>query len=266
MVDRIKVYGERNTGTNFVERCLRQMTSVHVIPGNLPPGLQRFHKLISDILPRETANRLIEGERDRLFRRSIGKNLGWKHARTPVGPMDGSAYPAGVGIVTLRKNPYSWLLSLHRRPYAADRAEYRAHLPFAEFVKMPWPTRTRENGPPFYETPMDLWCDKVASYALLDAIAPTAHLTYEEVLRDPARSFRTVSADLDIPLVTDGIDLQTATKRDPSSFEHYKRYYLGEEWRAKLDPETVEFINAHLDADLVARSGYRIIEPSELKA
>lgn len=265
-VARIKIYGERNTGTNLLERALAQSCDAFVYPGNAPRWRMTLYHHLRRIGPREMTDRLIEADRDRFFIGSFARNLGWKHARVPVPPPPGFTLPEDLGFVTLRKNPYSWLLSLHKRAYAGSGRAARTAAPFETFLDMPWSTVRRECGPPVYPSPTAIWCDKVASYAALDAIRPTVHLRYEDLLADPAAALRAVEAGLGVHIRAEAADFATPTKGDAGSFEGYRSYYLEEKWRAKLTPAVVARINADLDPDLVTRMGYALIAPSDIAA
>lgn len=264
-IQKIKIFGERNTGTNLIERALLEASTVFVYPGNLPSGTLRLHAYLFRMVPaRKTVERLIEKDRDRLFTRRYDYSLGWKHARTPVPPPKGEALPEGLAFITVRKNPYSWLLSLHRRPYAAHDPQQLSALPFSEFLRTPWRTAGRENARSVYDSPVDLWCDKVASYAGLDELRPTYHMRYEDFLDDPERALTTVGGTLGFDVRPQDADFDSPTKGDSGSREKYRSYYLTERWREKLTAEDVAFINARLDAELVRASGYDIVDPHSL--
>jgi hypothetical protein len=262
-VNQVKIFGERNTGTNLLERALRQACDAFVYPGNLPQMRQRVHAMAACLAPHDLAHRLIEADRDRFFERCFTYSLGWKHARVPE-PRAGSTYPEELGFVTIRKNPYSWLLSLHRRPYSVLNGKLRSAASFGEFLRMAWPTVSRENAPPVYETPIHLWCDKVASYGKLDGLRPTVHVRYEDILAHPDSVFEQIDRTLDIAISFDRKILDEATKRDGKHFEDFRSYYLQERWREKLDAESVNFINRMLDPVVVASSGYCLIDPAEV--
>lgn len=270
-VGRIKVYGERNTGTNLLERALGEATDLHIHPGNAPRWrMTAYHyarKLGVTAAAAEALDRLIEADRDRYFAGAgFARTLGWKHARTPPTAPPGFETPADLGYVTLRKNPYSWLLSLHKRAYAGRGRAARSAQTLTAFAATPWPTVRRECGPEIYPTPMAIWCDKVASYAALDALRPAVHLRYEDMLADPAEALRAIGVGLGVAVRPEAANFDTPTKGDPGSGDRYRAYYLEERWRAKLDPETVAAINAGLDAELVRRMGYAMIDPAEVAA
>ena len=87
----------------------------------------------------------------------------------------------GIAFVALTKNPYSWLLSLHRRPYhyKGDRGQ-----DFDRFITQPWETQGRDRGPSAFEHPVAMWNEKNRSYLRMGDEVPFIHITYEELLAD----------------------------------------------------------------------------------
>src|SRR5690554_5707917 len=98
----IKVYGERNTGTNYLEQLLELNVDLPRLPGVVPSFVARL-------------DRGAEASRDAWFRLTRRWNLGWKHQAAPTPAQRASWRCGGVLFVTLTKNPYSWALSMHRR-------------------------------------------------------------------------------------------------------------------------------------------------------
>ena len=177
-LDLIKIYGERNSGTNYLEQVLELNFDLRLAAGNYPVSHHALYRAIGLVLPDERAFRVIEGLRDGYDHRHFDRSLGWKHAQVPV-QAGGAGYPPGTGFLTLTKNPFAWLVSLYRRPYS--NRKYGSHrgkvvpatgTPFSEFIRAPWPTVGRENGPEEYSNPVSMWGIKTASYFNLGDIGP----------------------------------------------------------------------------------------------
>jgi hypothetical protein len=66
----IKILGERNTGSSYLERLLQRNLQIECLRGGLPRPLER-------LIPKP------ERARDLFFRVTRGQNLGWKHAMAP---------------------------------------------------------------------------------------------------------------------------------------------------------------------------------------
>lgn len=97
---RFVVFGERNSGTNFVAALLKR---------NFPS--------------------LIECRGDRGL--SGGFDFGWKHGFPAM-----ISAPPGVIAVCVFRHPETWVGSLHRKPWHAD-ASLR-DIPISDFIRRPW--------------------------------------------------------------------------------------------------------------------------------
>lgn len=256
-VTRIKIFGERNTGTNFVENLVRDNLAVGLCPGNLPRILQGTYNLVYRALPYPLAFRLVEGDRDRRFAAHFDRHAGWKHARTPNLPAGRSRYPDGLGFIAVVKDPYAWLLSLHRRPYQGVRHSFAAPLPFAEFLRAPWPTVGREHAPAEYPNPVRMWNDKVAAYDALHAHGPAMVVAYERVIEDIEGFVREAAATFGLEAPARVRIRSASTKKDDSrSTEDIVRHYRSRDWAKGLSAEDLAFIDAELDQALRERFGY----------
>jgi hypothetical protein len=239
----VKIYGERGSGTTWLERLIVRNLDVRCLRGGMPRPLQR-------VFPRS------ERVRDGYFRLTAPHNLGWKHALPPdahaIAPTGRSLAP--VAFVTISKNPYAWLLSLHRRPHHARRRSAR----FDAFLAQPWETVGRENAPVRFASPIDLWNRKNAAYLALGSRATAVHVRYEDLLRDPRACIEALGTRLCAPPRRPFANVLDATKRADRGrrFEDYRAYYLEERWREALDDASLRRINAELDTDLMDRLGY----------
>jgi len=252
---RIKIYGERNTGTNYLTRLVGLNLDAECLIGTVPRWWRR------------TFGRS-EPSKDRYFRLTYRRNLGWKHmlARPPEAIRRTPAFSDRLVVLTLAKNPYSWLLSLHRRPYHAVRRIEDLE----EFLQAPWPTVGRENHAKPFTNPIDLWNRKNTSYRKLhegpDAMAGL-QLRYEDLVLRPGPVLEEVAERFSMPRIASSFrNLEESTKKEGGrkDFTWYQAYYGGERWREELTPRAVELVNAHLDAELVKDLGYAVLAPDEL--
>lgn len=246
---KIKIYGERNTGTTYLEQLLVRNLEVESLRGGLPPSIRR-------IFPNS------ERVRDWYFRATRRHNLGWKHALVPTANQLAKARPDSTDLLflTLTKNPYAWLVSLYRQPYHAKR-EYAS---LAQFLQEPWETVGRENARSAFASPVEIWNHKNAAYLALGDYTNTVHCRYEDLLADPLAFLERLRCDHEIrPRRSPFENIHEATKgrRRAKTFEDYRAYYLGERWRRELDDECIELINERLDDEVTSRFGYRRIEP-----
>lgn len=246
-----KVLGERNTGTTYLTLLIEQNLPVYLLRGTAPLWLQR--------LDRKTGGRarLV----DRFFAVTGRWNLGWKHRLVGTGtPLprrgrDGS----GVGYVAIVKNPYSWLLSLHRRPYHNAAAR---RLSFEDFVVAPWPTVARETAPTAFASPVHLWNAKNRAYLALAEQHDVALIRYETLLSDPAATLRSVALELGVDWDAGTFrDHELSTKDSGRDQSHYRDFYLNERWRERLSAEAVRRVDERLDVELAERLGYARLVP-----
>lgn len=256
----LKVYGERNTGTNYLDRLIALNLDVVQLPGVVPAWVMQ----LQEAAPGH------EWLRDAYFSLTFKSNLGWKHACvSSPGKLQRACKSRrrnnqSVRIVTVTKNPYSWLLSLYRRPYH----QYWKQKPsFEEFVARPWRTTTREHAPRLLDSPVALWNLKNAAYLQISDEVPVARVRYEDLLAAPDKVIDTVAADLNLERMTsEFVNVESSTKNDGKDFDYYVNYYLAEQWRPELSVEALRLINEQLDERLLEVYGYQSIAPQVVSA
>ena len=249
----IKICGERNTGSGYLEALISRNLETNCLRGGLPKPLRR-------IFPES------ERARDWYFKATRRHNLGWKHALAPsqedlsIARLD----PTRILFLTLTKNPYAWLLSLFRRPYHAKRN----HKNFADFLAANWKTVGRENAPRFFMNPIEMWNQKNTSYVKLGDYATVVTCRYEDLLGDPEGFLETICRDHGLERrqrpfenVTRAIKGQDADK----TFDDYRDYYLNERWRPEINRAEFCQINDSLDERLLSHFHYSRIEPISLE-
>lgn len=254
----IKVYGERNTGTNYVTALLDRNFKVGLPSGKVPRAeLARQRKLVgvaSRVSPR-AGDWLSERMRDRYHAKHFDETLGWKHARIDV---DRVRRRAEVGFVPMVKHPYSWAMSMQRRPYhAAGRSAG-----LVEFLRTPYRLVGRDGVAAPSLLPMEIWNAKVASYfALRDAVPERVVFSrYEDILVGEEDWLRQVARAFGLAEPERIARVPESTKEAAKGHDYYADYYGNERWRAELGAEACELMDSLLDRSLVARCGYRLQE------
>ena len=247
----LKIYGERNTGTNYLRQLIERNIDIRQLRGTVPRPVKWA----------AGSTRCGERLKDAYFRFTFGRNLGWKHALVPH-PDRLRRYDLcqnGIHFATLTKNPYSWLLSLFRRPYHLHRdSDYT----FTSFIRNPWPTVARECTDGEFGSPVELWNEKNRSYLELQREFPTVNLRYEDLLGNPERLIEWLRDELGLRTISDEFtNVDRSTKGDGKSFEQYQSYYLEEQWRDELSMRAIELINERLDESLLDAYGYERINP-----
>ncbi len=250
---RLKIYGERNTGTNYLRKLVARHLDVHMLPG--VASRRRLRELAAEL-----ENSSPESLRDLYFEQTFAQNLGWKHSlvRPPDELLRYDVCSRCLGFVTLSKNPYSWLLSLHERPYHHRR--WHCKPDFESFLVSPWGMVGRDNAAAELPNPVELWNCKNASYLRLDGSLPVLHLTYERLLADPLSCLEEVR-DLCACCFKRSTfrNVEKSTKEPGKNFELYRQYYLQERWRDQLSPTATQRIDERLDEQVMRALGYNYL-------
>ncbi|MCB2184114.1 MAG: hypothetical protein KQH63_18985 [Desulfobulbaceae bacterium] len=245
----IKIFGERNTNTNYLSKLIQLNLNVREIPGIVPHVIMWMQKK----LPGK------ELVRDIYFYLTQKKNLGWKHTKVQSANRLRS-YPLvknnNVVFVTITKNPYSWLLSLYRSPY---HQHYTTKPDFETFLKTPWKTVHRDNVGGALKNPVELWNVKNSSYLKL-AELDVLNITSESTFADPSAVIDEIHKRFSVSKVSkEFINYERSTKDSSKDFKYYRDYYLSEKWRDELSDNAILIINETVDMELMDRFGYDVL-------
>lgn len=261
----IKVFGERNCATRAT---IRMIDLTEGLTGAGHPGVP--HSVLKAFSEEEEVT--LEHFKDawkKIYREAIkdqrhlaaGPVGGWKH----TAPDFHSDFQTnGVKVLFLVRNPYSWILSLKRRPYHMIGPRRKE---LFDFLSTPWMTVGRDNLDKILSSPIDLWSLKLGAYQRFMSAAqsndvPCAIMRFEDFTHDPVAALTEA-----IEVVTGRIfpiqELEESTKRDGVRPEERRAYYANELWRADLTKNTVALINARVDWDIAAQFGYERLDPEE---
>lgn len=243
----VKIYGERNTGTNYLSRLIHLNLDVEELSGIAP---KRVVQLQNRLPGREWI-------KDTYFQFSFDKNLGWKHmsVKSPQDLQGTVATRQQVLFVTLTKNPYSWLLSLHKRPYHGDPGAPQDD--FESFLKQQYTPKGRDNVGKSATNHTTLWNHKNRSYIDLPPNFAAINLRYEDLLHDPGSMMKAICDAWKMDFDQDQFqNYSDSTKDSDKDANFYRDYYLGQQWRSKLSPATIDIINSEVDFELMDYFGY----------
>lgn len=259
---RVKIMGERNSGTNFVQALVALNFAVDLLP-NAMPYTAREEALIGRIpLTRCVTDALFHRGTDRSHDQGFHRHGGWKHAcLTPRHFQDLERAGETLFLCVLR-HPAPWLLSMFRAPFAIFNHETRAASVDA-FLDTPWVTRARDEIPAMVlENPALLWVHKVTSYLdWAEAMPNVRILRHEDLLRDHASALSALARVLPAKVETWQVPRDNARQsfpRDPATerdFQHL-RDALPEDPFRLLPDQTATRLRAVVGADLLARAGY----------
>lgn len=282
----IKIYGERNTGTNYLMQLLRNHLDILVerkdacvIPSDFPPvGAERLEE------------------------------LGWKHRLINADFLQEKGFQReSILFLTLTKNPYSWLLSLHKRPYVPmhvrsqvkhsrvqgdpiqrSKLEHRfirlmrhcgrrgllflsryarwceyEKLDFSDFIRAKWFSKFDEGKDQGYKNAIELWNEKNKAYLELAKHYHVMSFTYEELLAAPEEIVQKITRYVGCkPQAFKNVQASAKNEdkdNDEKNYQSYQDYYLQERWREKLSSQDVKWISSQLDKEVMRAFGYQIL-------
>ena len=256
----VKIYGERNTGTNVLSVILRSGHPFTLLPGTVaevsPQHYASIDAQVSEaglslpesVLLKETLIDTFFHERPDL--------LGWKHREVRFEDISKARRENDTVLVVTVKDPYSWALSLFRNPY--HQLSFGAYSTLQEFVSKPWISVRREGGAPIYANVCEIWNAKVRSYLEVSQHIPTLFVRFEDLLASPREALKGLQVwfpAMDI----DNISLPEASTKDAAKkAADYQDYYLKERWVEELDPQVTGVISGALDRRLVEAFDYHI--------
>ena len=252
----IKIYGERNTGTTYLSKFINNNIECKILRSRPPLLLRKLQKLIPN------NNEYIRN----LYFSINRKNLGWKHAYVDANLIkEYGKYRNKLLIITITKNPYSWLLSMFRRPYHSsyDSKKYGREQTFEEFLLHEWTCLKRENSPKtLLQNPIELW--NLKNYAYISLSEHTKYkvinIKYENLLKDYKKVLTELATSANLKLASSEVmNAVKSTKGDISNYLDYKKYYLNEEWRRKITNYQFEIINHYLDPLIMEAFNYKLI-------
>jgi hypothetical protein len=250
---RIKIFGERNTGTNALIRILKNNSESQFYPGTMselshtyPEKSTLFKKLGLGKVEEEAAIDQAFNGRGLLER--------WKHSATFTTKEELSQLGACAFIITVR-HPLSWLIGLYKNPYhiLIDKP-----VDLLSFASTKWRTVGRENLPNNFYLPLDLLEEKLKSYLeLIEKLEkenrPYKIIQFEKFVTNQKATFEDIRPMLDVPSF-DFEELSESTKEKNKNSRFYATYYDNETWRKDF-PE-IEYIKNTISRDLLSTFGY----------
>lgn len=255
-VAKLKLFGDRNTGTIALTRLVNANSATRVLPASVPtlplpaPIRKRLQQGLQKLEPERREARL-----DTIFRLSPVRWT-WKHAATHFTPAEMARF-RDVPVVILVRHPASWLRSLHRNPYHAlapvpERLE--------DFVAMSWPTVGRERLGSRVLTPVTLYNEKIASYlAFADALVgmggKVEFVRFEDFVIDQLAVFERLRPLLRAPKA-DPSPVLRSTKDRERDHRYYADYYGRELWRAEISDGVWAQLATGIDWGPLTRFGY----------
>jgi hypothetical protein len=247
-----KVYGERNTGTNYLQNLLQTNFAVHCLQSNNP--VHEYARIVGRELPKKDRGPLRSAIVDLDSRRTMLSDFGWKHGAPPIEEIRCATHARHTLFVCVAKHPAAWLRSLAQRPYNPIQP-----VPddFSEFIRHSWQLTTRDNLPEYdcIEV-VDLWNMKNAAFQKLRSVAAKCLvIPYEALLQDPARFLQQVSAHL-VSKRDEHVWSLPSTKGDGMTFEQYREKYKTETVCRSISKEDLLFMAGRVHLPTMREFGY----------
>jgi len=164
-------------------------------------------------------------------------------------------YTNGDIHIVLVKNPYSWLLSLWKKPHGTNqfRSKY-VYLQFDEFLRTEW------RG---YPNSLERYNDIYKSYIdFLNKYGNAFLIRSEDLQRNPKEVLQKLASNYDLklrPFKNIDKEVNSGGKQIGEGFNRLD-YYLKEQWREKLTQEDVNFINKNIDKEVFNYFNYEQIK------
>jgi len=192
------------------------------------------------------------------FTSTFNKYFGWKHAQVDIARIMRNPRSMETLFLILTKNPYSFLLSLYKKPYHYKLKKSD----FESFLQSSWETVGFEHGPARYANPVELWNAKNKAYLDLHCSGLKVEMIrYEDLVADPVAIFEHLYVKYNLRKTNNFFSNITKSMKGEreKDFAFYKKYYLQQEWKEKLTDLEITIINRFIDYDTLKKVGYQTI-------
>lgn len=229
---KIKIFGERNTGTNVIKEMIKTNTKSFVFPGT---AREVSNSIGEEIRARKKAGLLGNEEKEQMIDEVFsGLDLlrQWKHTATRF-QLNNDISDTHF-IFTVRE-PRSWLVGLFKKPYhiLVDKPDN-----FTDFATLDWRVVARDNvAKPCYK-PMDLYAEKLYSYMEFINELEKKNISYsvvrfESFVQNQEAIFDDLKYYFDSPS-TEFREVNDSTKDKAKDSQFYKQYYENEIWKEEF--------------------------------
>lgn len=251
----VKIFGERNTGTNVLKKIVENNSRSSVLPSvsseidrNISKKLKiakmatRPFGKISPYLNAHLREKII----DRTFE-NAPVEYAWKHTATTFESLECFSEKS---IVFCIRNPMSWLCSLYKNPYHLIGGKPET---FEEFIDMDWRLAKRDNLRFDYLKPYKLYEEKFRTYLdfmkQLDERKIEYRVVYfEQIVSDQSKVFGQIKQILRDPTANFQPTFKSTKSKDKDS-EYYKNFYSTDLWKIGFE-NGLEKLDSVVDKEL----------------
>lgn len=249
----IKIFGERNTGTNFLNQLVERNTrDIEILEHGknkeirnlLPDFPEKYHEFVDERM------------RDHLRIREFKDNFGFKHAVVSPSYLKASPKFANTIFIFISRNPFYFINSLYRRPYSII-PDPRDGKCMDDFLRQKILFHQRDNTDfPIAKSPVHLWSIKTgAAWRTHNSISNSIFIKYEELVNDPGEVLKRLKR-MGVA-TTDEVDIpKKSTKGDAVDFFAYRRKTLGYNPKSDFNESQIEYILSEVDRQLCCELNY----------
>lgn len=257
---KVKIFGERNTGTNLISQLMQDNIDCEVCPGTAKEIVNYFRfkaALASRVGIFLGKKRLISRELyiDKCFERQ--NPLGsWKHCATSF---DDVSNFEGAKVIFAIRSPASWLLALYQRPH--NRVSNHLCESFSQFLMDEVECTRKHRLNRVRVSPVDLWNLKSKSYLRLmeqlkRAGIPYAVVNFENLVTNQVDAMGEAFDVLNVACKGRFRPVVSSTKDTKKSYEWYKEYYGKRLWLSDIDRDSARIIRSEIDWSIANKFGY----------
>ncbi|WP_299591978.1 hypothetical protein [uncultured Tateyamaria sp.] len=247
----VKIYGERNTGTNLLRGVIKSNYDARVL--NSANDLNSAKSQIYDALgkfKRKTKNTVVDIS-DSII---LQNGLGWEHGAPAFDIISQSPYVGNTLFLCIYKDPYFWLKSYFKGGNNPVKL-FDSNNDFGEFLSRPMGVSVRDRVvAPFDTGPLEIYQMKMRSYLRLRSIYgdDVMFVSYEDLLRNEEKFLDLLSARLQKIENAPGFPEHAVESRGQSELttEDYRAKYRLENRTSDLSSEEIAFIEGRLDHQL----------------
>jgi hypothetical protein len=264
-IDRIKIYGERNTGTNFLHQLIRANFQTPLVSQRVgkQTELKKISAKFKDVADKPyrhvLTNIVINRYHEQHVARTMRETAGWKHTAPPVKMIKRSPeWREKTLFVIVVKHPVFWLRSFKKRGY--HNYFKTGETDFSEFLRQIYIPASIDNVRALtYDTIVKLYAAKVDAYRKLSELGVACELVrYETLIEDPAKFLDTLAAKFALEKKKDVYVIPTDSTKatDPRQLEEFKKDYALENVSKLVSPEDYAFIMSTFGKERLTWLGY----------
>lgn len=244
----VKVFGERNSGTNFLNKLIEDNVDIVLLKHKPIPHINEAVAKLPVGLKAIARERLIDLQRQEEF----DQTYGWKHACVDIDVLKRSPLFTKTLFIFIVRNPFAFLNSLYQHPH---NAVYKGWKDKTEFLQTPWLCNLRDRVTyPLLRNPVLLWNLKNKSFLQAQQFMPerSIMIRYEDVVLSPDSFGTRLSKHVNLKHDKLHVPMGQVKKRS----KNYSEYF----YKVKhYDPSNdflnwdLAFIHRNLDSELLRK-------------